>query len=267
MTDFAARLKKVRESAGMTPYRLAQLTGLSKQGALNLEQPGADPKLSTLVKLAEALGVNVRDLLPGASVNSDGPSVPETIKFRGNVIRPNKPEDFARVAKYLLPLLTELVKEAKKDRVEISLSHLCALAGKIKLLFVEQKEGFAEIDYEADARARRAVEAGKGRGSQPKLTSSADGCLKKTEALPLIEECIDILKKPEVGRQTTLALDHLWRVQQMLKGSALNGETAEASSLIKKCINLLTKAGSESRTNLALDHLGKVQKTLRRLNA
>jgi hypothetical protein len=36
-------------------------------------------------------------------------------------------------------------------------------------------------------------------------------------ALPLVAECIDILKKPEVGRQTTLALEHLWRVQQMLK--------------------------------------------------
>jgi hypothetical protein len=37
------------------------------------------------------------------------------------------------------------------------------------------------------------------------------------DALPLIKECIEILKAPIVGRQTTLALDHMWRVQQMLE--------------------------------------------------
>jgi transcriptional regulator with XRE-family HTH domain len=40
----------------MTPYRLAQLTGLSKQGVLNLEGSTSDPKLSTICKLAQALG-------------------------------------------------------------------------------------------------------------------------------------------------------------------------------------------------------------------
>src|SRR5262245_61020699 len=65
MTDFAKRLRRVRESRGMSPYRLARLTGLSKQGALNLELPGADPKLSTIVKLAGALGVQPWELLPG----------------------------------------------------------------------------------------------------------------------------------------------------------------------------------------------------------
>jgi DNA-binding XRE family transcriptional regulator len=61
---FAPRLKELCREKGVTPYRLAQLTGLSKQGVLNLELPGADPKLSTLYRLAAALGVDVRDLLP-----------------------------------------------------------------------------------------------------------------------------------------------------------------------------------------------------------
>jgi len=64
MKGFGARLREIRESKGITPYRLAQLTGLSKQGVLNLEMKDADPKLSTLVKLAEALGVQPQDLLP-----------------------------------------------------------------------------------------------------------------------------------------------------------------------------------------------------------
>jgi transcriptional regulator with XRE-family HTH domain len=64
MQHFAARLTAVRESRGITPYRLAVDAGLSKQGALNLELPGADPKLSTLCHLAYALGVSIHDLVP-----------------------------------------------------------------------------------------------------------------------------------------------------------------------------------------------------------
>jgi transcriptional regulator with XRE-family HTH domain len=51
VANFAEHFKELRESKGMTLYRLAQVTGLSKQGVSNLEQPDADPKLSTLVKL------------------------------------------------------------------------------------------------------------------------------------------------------------------------------------------------------------------------
>jgi transcriptional regulator with XRE-family HTH domain len=65
VANFAEHFKELRESKGMTLYRLAQVTGLSKQGVSNLEQPDADPKLSTLVKLAEALEVEPWELLPG----------------------------------------------------------------------------------------------------------------------------------------------------------------------------------------------------------
>src|SRR5581483_1556862 len=65
MATFAERLRLVREAKGVSPYRLAQLTGLSKQGAINLEAEGSDPKLSNIVRLAEALGVMPWELLPG----------------------------------------------------------------------------------------------------------------------------------------------------------------------------------------------------------
>src|SRR5262249_1597664 len=63
--DFARHFRRLCRDRGVTPYRLAQVTGLSQQGILNLERAGADPKLSTLVKLAEALGVRPWELLPG----------------------------------------------------------------------------------------------------------------------------------------------------------------------------------------------------------
>jgi transcriptional regulator with XRE-family HTH domain len=63
--DFADRLRRARERQHATAYALARATGLSRQGILNLEKPGADPKLSTILKLAQALGVGPWELLPG----------------------------------------------------------------------------------------------------------------------------------------------------------------------------------------------------------
>jgi transcriptional regulator with XRE-family HTH domain len=79
MSDFASRLRRIREAKGITPYRLSQLTGLSKQGVINLEAESADPKLSTIYKLAEALEVEPRDLLAGR----DGASTPVGHQGRG----------------------------------------------------------------------------------------------------------------------------------------------------------------------------------------
>jgi transcriptional regulator with XRE-family HTH domain len=64
--EFSKLFRRLREAKGVTCYRLAQQTGLSQQAVLNLEQAGADPKLSTLLKLAAALGVNPARLVPGA---------------------------------------------------------------------------------------------------------------------------------------------------------------------------------------------------------
>ena len=64
MQDFAARLRLLRQKKGITWYRLAKLSGVTAEGVRKLERPGSDPKLSTLCKVAAALGVAVRDLLP-----------------------------------------------------------------------------------------------------------------------------------------------------------------------------------------------------------
>jgi transcriptional regulator with XRE-family HTH domain len=63
-TTFAKHLSRLREQKDMTRYRLAQLSGISKEGISKLEEADSDPKLSTLVKLARALGVKTWELLP-----------------------------------------------------------------------------------------------------------------------------------------------------------------------------------------------------------
>jgi transcriptional regulator with XRE-family HTH domain len=63
--DFATRLKALRVSRGWTRYRLGKQSGLTPEGVANLEEPGSDPKLSTLHKLAAAFGIDVAELLAG----------------------------------------------------------------------------------------------------------------------------------------------------------------------------------------------------------
>jgi transcriptional regulator with XRE-family HTH domain len=65
--DFASHLRRLREEKGITRYRLAKLAGLSIEGACRLEEAGSDPKLSTLFKLAPALGVEPAELVPPLS--------------------------------------------------------------------------------------------------------------------------------------------------------------------------------------------------------
>lgn len=60
---FNERLRRLRKQKGLTWYRLAKLSGISKDGLKKLEQPGSDPKLSTLHKLAQGLGVPVEELV------------------------------------------------------------------------------------------------------------------------------------------------------------------------------------------------------------
>jgi transcriptional regulator with XRE-family HTH domain len=67
MNDFGKRLKALREAKGWTRYRLAKLAGLTNEGVVRVEAGDTDPKLSTLVKLAGAFGVEVWEMLEMAS--------------------------------------------------------------------------------------------------------------------------------------------------------------------------------------------------------
>jgi hypothetical protein len=80
---------------------------MSKQGVLNLEEEGADPKLSTIEKLAAALKVSPRDLLP---MSWDGPS-PADVRGVRNVA-----DAAAEVYERLKPTIAKLKKLLGNDR-------------------------------------------------------------------------------------------------------------------------------------------------------
>lgn len=61
--QMAAKLKALRERRGLTQEQLAEKSGVSRTYLARLETGRQDPTLSTLEKLAKALGVKVGRLL------------------------------------------------------------------------------------------------------------------------------------------------------------------------------------------------------------
>jgi transcriptional regulator with XRE-family HTH domain len=60
---FAARLRELRERAGLTQAQLADRAGLHLSAVTRFEQGLREPALGTAANLAAALGVTVDDLL------------------------------------------------------------------------------------------------------------------------------------------------------------------------------------------------------------
>jgi len=75
---FAERLRNLRERAGVSQYRLAQQTGLTKQAISRLEsEPNREPTWSTVQLLAAALGVSCEEFLdPAVSERVDAAPPP-----------------------------------------------------------------------------------------------------------------------------------------------------------------------------------------------
>lgn len=55
--------ERLKEAKGMSDYRVAKQTGLSYQAVLNFKQGKSDIRLSTIRKIAAALGVSASELV------------------------------------------------------------------------------------------------------------------------------------------------------------------------------------------------------------
>lgn len=60
----AEKIKRIREKKGMTQKEVASLMGISQQAYGQYESGGRVPKLETVTRIAEALGVCVPELYP-----------------------------------------------------------------------------------------------------------------------------------------------------------------------------------------------------------
>jgi transcriptional regulator with XRE-family HTH domain len=64
---FGARLRELRTAAGLTQRELAKRSGTSSAAISNFEAGNNAPTLGTLVRLADALGRDVTELVKGVS--------------------------------------------------------------------------------------------------------------------------------------------------------------------------------------------------------
>lgn len=58
-TEFGDRLRAIREGAGLSQYKLAQVSGVSAQAISRIEAGLREPGWATVLRLARALGVSV----------------------------------------------------------------------------------------------------------------------------------------------------------------------------------------------------------------
>ena len=66
MTDFAKRLRELRQEKGMTQQQIATLLNLKQQSYLRYENGTGEPSLNTLIRLTQIFGVS-SDYLLGIS--------------------------------------------------------------------------------------------------------------------------------------------------------------------------------------------------------
>jgi transcriptional regulator with XRE-family HTH domain len=64
---FAANLRAARDRRGLTQEQLSHVSGVTSGEVSKMERGAREPKITTLVKLADALDVPPADLLAGLS--------------------------------------------------------------------------------------------------------------------------------------------------------------------------------------------------------
>ena len=67
LKKFGQQLKRVREEKGISAAELGRLTFIDKPHITRLEKGGTNPTLTTLIKLAGALEVEIHELFEGYS--------------------------------------------------------------------------------------------------------------------------------------------------------------------------------------------------------
>jgi transcriptional regulator with XRE-family HTH domain len=65
------KLRRIREQRGLSQQQLADRAGVVKSTIYEAEAGRHIPRIQTLEKLADALGVSIVDLLPSRKENAD----------------------------------------------------------------------------------------------------------------------------------------------------------------------------------------------------
>ena len=82
------RIKKVRNSKGLTQEELAELMGINSKYLSSIERGKENPTLNTVLKLAESLDVNPNEIFKDIKIEN-----PQKIKRRINTLLKKADED------------------------------------------------------------------------------------------------------------------------------------------------------------------------------
>lgn len=81
LRDFSSNLKKAVEGTGLSPYALAKNIGLDKMAIKSAMREGCDPKLSTVVRIANGMRLSM-DALLGKINKVDKPEPVPEVKIK-----------------------------------------------------------------------------------------------------------------------------------------------------------------------------------------
>ena len=110
---FAARLREVRHSRGMTQAELARQAQITVSYVGRLESAGAAPGIDLVERLAKALGTTVADLLPVTAP----PDTAAILRERAKALAESLVHSADRETLMMLcPLLARLVEMAGRGR-------------------------------------------------------------------------------------------------------------------------------------------------------
>ena len=124
MKDFGNRLKKLRQSAGLTQAELADMMGVVPSAVGKYERlPDAFPSIEVLIKLADYFKVSTDYLLRGIPCSGDIANNINGVMLNSPVIQGNHSEVTIAGSQKLSPESAELVKiyESLKGRERIAL--------------------------------------------------------------------------------------------------------------------------------------------------
>lgn len=68
---FGKHLKALRQSKGISAVELANSCGMDKPHMSRLENGKANPKLTTLIRLSQALGISLGEFLEGLEITEE----------------------------------------------------------------------------------------------------------------------------------------------------------------------------------------------------
>lgn len=110
---FAARLREVRTSRGMTQAEVARAAQITPSYCYRLESASSAPGIDLVLRLADALGTSVHDLLP----TTEPPDTLPVLQDRARTLFESLMETASREdLLFLCPLLARLAESPTRRR-------------------------------------------------------------------------------------------------------------------------------------------------------